>query len=100
MKTLIMISEFSDLNFLLIFVLVGCLHESNFPFLVGRALFTASKFPKMLTPETLETLLKITATTVQESQDPIIRLSAMKSCYCFIEELTAENQQSKSSKYF
>ncbi len=47
----------------------------------------------MLTPETLATLLKITATTVHESQDPIIRLSAMKSCYCFIEELTAENQQ-------
>ncbi len=45
--------------------------------------------------ETLETLLNITASTIQDSQQPIIRVSAMKAIYCFSEELTTLNQQSR-----
>lgn len=62
--------------------------------MVGRALFTASKFPKLINYETLQLLLKVTASTVTDSSDPIIRLSAMKSIYCFCDELTNENEQS------
>jgi len=61
---------------------------------VGRALFTASRFPKIINKETLETLLEVTANALLDNQNPIIRVSAMKSIYCFCEELTAENQES------
>lgn len=83
-----------DLNKFINEFVIGCLHASDYPFLVGRALFTASRFPKLLNSETLETLLKVTASTVQDNQNPIIRLSAMKSIYCFCEELSVWNQQS------
>lgn len=72
---------------------VASLHESNYPFLVGRALFTASCFPKLLNPETLETLLKATGMALQDNQNAIIRTSAMRAIHSFTEELTNENQQ-------
>lgn len=72
---------------------IACLHESNYPFLVGRALFTASRFPKLIYKDTLETLLKVTANALIDNQNPIIRVSAMKSIYCFCEELSNENQE-------
>ena len=62
--------------------------------MVGRGLFTASKFPKLINHETLKLLLKVTASTVADSSDPIIKLSAMKSIYCFCEELSNENEHS------
>lgn len=60
---------------------------------MGRALFTASRFPKLIYKDTLETLLKVTANALIDNQNPIIRVSAMKSIYCFCEELSNENQE-------
>ncbi|RNA14456.1 importin-9 [Brachionus plicatilis] len=84
--------EFNLTGFINEFV-ISCLHESNYPFLVGRALFTASKFPKLLNPQTLETLIKASGSAIQENQNPIIRISAMKAIFCFSSELSSENQQ-------
>ncbi len=44
-----------DLNAFVNQFVVACLHESEFPFLVGRALFTASRFSKLLNGQILET---------------------------------------------
>ena len=46
-----------DLNAFVNQFVVACLHESNFPFLVGRALFAASRFSKLLNAEILETFV-------------------------------------------
>jgi importin-9 len=82
-----------DLNVFINQVVIACLHESYYPFLVGRALFTASRFPKLINKETLLELLKVTANALSDNQNPIIRVSAMKSIYCFCEELSNENQE-------
>ena len=44
-----------DLNAFVNQFVVACLHEADFPFLVGRALFTASRFSKLLNAQILET---------------------------------------------
>jgi hypothetical protein len=77
-----------DLNAFVNQFVVACLHESEYPFLVGRALFTASRFSKFLNEQILETLIKATGSALQENQNAIIRVSAMKSAYNFCEELT------------
>ena len=82
-----------DLNAFLNQVVIASLYESNYPFLVGRAIFTASKFSKLLPAETLNTLIEATANALQSNQNQIIRVSAMKAIFCFCEELSDENKQ-------
>ena len=75
---------FSILN-IIIFLLSH--HIQDYPLLVGRALFTASRFPKFLSQETLETLLKVTANALHDNQNQIIRVSAMKSIFWLVSEI-------------
>ena len=53
----------------------------DYPFLVGRALFTASRFPKLIERGILETMISATGAALQPNQNQIIRISAMKATY-------------------
>ena len=53
----------------------------DYPFLVGRALITASRLPKLIETGILETMISATDATLQPNQNQIIRISAMKETY-------------------
>jgi len=48
-----------------------------------------------MSQDTLHTLLTITAATINDSHQPIIRVSAMKAIYCFCDELTSLGEQAR-----
>ncbi|KAK3762793.1 hypothetical protein RRG08_040490 [Elysia crispata] len=61
------------------------------PFLLGRCLWTSSRFTEAMTPELLEKLLQATVGGLHMSQPPSIRISAVRAVFGFCDHLKMAN---------
>jgi hypothetical protein len=59
----------------------------GYPFLVGRAIYTASKFAKLLSIDLIQKLVEASACAMETGQNTIMRIFAMKAVFNFCTEL-------------
>lgn len=72
-------------------VVLQDMEYSASPFLVGRCLWTSSRFTEAMTPELLEKLLQATVSGLHMSQPPSIRISAVRAVFGFCDHLKMAN---------
>ncbi|RUS86218.1 hypothetical protein EGW08_006013, partial [Elysia chlorotica] len=72
-------------------VVLRDMEYSASPFLVGRCLWTSSRFTEAMTPELLEKLLQATVGGLHMSQPPSIRISAVRAVFGFCDHLKMSN---------
>ncbi|XP_076037579.1 importin 9 isoform X2 [Oratosquilla oratoria] len=78
--------QFDVTNFIQSVVLVDL--DPNFsPFVAGRALWCGSRFGQALTPEMLQRFLQATVSALNESPNPIIKVSGVRAVWGFCEYL-------------
>jgi len=76
-----------DLNGFLTSVVLSDLNLSVSPFLIGRCLWTASRFTENMSIELIQQFLTATVTGLQEGQAPSVRISAVRAVYGFCDHL-------------
>nr|XP_029527373.1 importin-9-like isoform X3 [Oncorhynchus nerka] len=57
------------------------------PFLLGRALWAASRFTAAMTPELLQQFLQATVSGLHDSQPPSVRISAVRAIWGYCDQL-------------
>ncbi|XP_063952084.1 importin-9-like [Lytechinus pictus] len=67
------------------------LQQTVSPFLLGRALWMASRYSQAMTPELVESFLQFTVTGLHEPHPPSVRISAVRAIYGFCEHLKGAN---------
>ncbi|XP_073252649.1 importin-9-like [Porites lutea] len=81
-------------SFLTQVVLVDLQLESVSPFLIGQALWVASRFTPLMTQQLLASFIEASVTGLQSTQVPAIRISAVRAVYEFCAHLkVSENTQ-------
>ncbi|XP_059148600.1 importin-9-like [Physella acuta] len=68
-------------------VVLGDMNSSVSPFLVGRCLWTASRFTEAMTPDLIQKLLQATVGGLHMTQPASIRISAVRSVFGFCDHL-------------
>ncbi|KAH9510177.1 Importin 9 [Bulinus truncatus] len=68
-------------------VVLGDLNLSVSPFLVGRCLWTASRFTEVMTPDLIEKLLQATVGGLHMTQPASTRISAVRAVFGFCDQL-------------
>ncbi|XP_022099879.1 importin-9-like [Acanthaster planci] len=83
-----------DMNWFLTNIVLGDLNKPVSPFLLGRALWAASRFSLAMTPELIQRFLVFTVKGLEATQPPAIRISAVRAIYGFSDHLkTSGNTQ-------
>lgn len=83
-----------DMTSFLTQVVLADLQESVSPFLIGQALWVASRFTPLISQELLSSFLEASVTGLQSTQLPAVRISAVRAVYEFCAHLKAsENTQ-------
>ncbi|GFR73520.1 importin-9 [Elysia marginata] len=80
-------------------VVLQDMENSASPFLVGRCLWTSSRFTEAMTPELLEKLLQATVGGLHMSQPPSIRISAVRAVFGFCDHLKMANNTQLLAPY-
>ncbi|XP_059509503.1 importin-9 isoform X2 [Stegostoma tigrinum] len=78
--------QFDMHGFLTNVVLVD-LNLSVSPFLLGRALWAASRFATVMTPELIQQFLQATVSGLHETQPPSVRISAVRAIWGYCDQL-------------
>ncbi|XP_006822545.1 importin-9 [Saccoglossus kowalevskii] len=82
------------LNDFLTSVILTDLNVAVSPFLLGRALWAASRFTLAMTPELVQQFLEATVRGLQKNQPPSVRVSSVRAVYGFCDHLkTSSNTQ-------
>ncbi|XP_022238749.1 importin-9-like [Limulus polyphemus] len=90
--------QFNLVEFLQSVVLVD-LSSSVSPFLVGRCLWTASRYPIAMSPDLTQRFLQVTVSGLQASQPSSVRVSAVRAVWGFCDHLKTSNQTSVIGPY-
>ncbi|XP_069694516.1 importin-9 [Periplaneta americana] len=80
-----------DLTGFLQNVVIADMNSSGPPFLLGRCLWFGSRYAHFMSPPMIEQFLQATATGLQPSQLPNIRISAVRAVWGFCEHLKNSN---------
>ncbi|GFO07409.1 importin-9 [Plakobranchus ocellatus] len=78
--------QFNLVGFLQTVVLADMQHSAS-PFLIGRCLWTASRFTEAMTPDLIDKLLQATVGGLLMTQPPSIRISAVRAVFGFCDHL-------------
>lgn len=73
-------------SFLTEFLISSCCGEVP-PFLLGQSFWTSSRFVSILSDDTISTFLHAAVTALQETQNTVLRVFAVKSLFCFCDYL-------------
>ncbi|XP_042197978.1 importin-9 isoform X3 [Callorhinchus milii] len=81
-----------DVHGFLTSVVLADLNLSGFsspvsPFLLGRALWAASRFTTVMTPELIQQFLQATVSGLHETQPPSVRISAVRAIWGYCDQL-------------
>ncbi|XP_029213393.2 importin-9-like isoform X4 [Acropora millepora] len=83
-----------DMTSFLTQVVLADLREPVSPFLIGQALWVASRFTPLMSPELLTSFLEASVTGLQSTQLPAVTISAVRAVYEFCAHLkSSENIQ-------
>lgn len=91
--------EHFDLAGFLESVVLADLQTSDSPFLAGRCLWVASRFPAVMTPEMMQRFLQTTVDGLQQTQPATLRVSAVRAVWGFCEYLNNNNQSSQLTPF-
>uniref|UniRef100_A0A4D5RS71 Putative importin 9 n=1 Tax=Ixodes scapularis TaxID=6945 RepID=A0A4D5RS71_IXOSC len=91
--------EHFDLSGFLESVVLADLQTSDSPFLAGRCLWVASRFPAVMTPEMMQRFLQTTVDGLQQTQPATLRVSAVRAVWGFCEYLNNNNQSSQLTPF-
>ncbi|XP_077981531.1 importin-9-like [Glandiceps talaboti] len=80
-----------DMEKFLTSVILADLNMQVSPFLLGRALWAASRFTLAMNPELIQKFLEATVHGIQKTQPPSVRLSAVRAVYGFCDHLKTSN---------
>ncbi|XP_059806493.1 importin-9 isoform X1 [Hypanus sabinus] len=76
-----------DIHGFLTNVVLADLNLSVSPFLLGRALWAASRFTTVMTPELIQQFLQATVSGLHETQPPSVRISAVRAIWGYCDQL-------------
>ncbi|KAI8511530.1 Importin 9 [Branchiostoma belcheri] len=76
-----------DLNAFLTSVVLADLNMPVSPFLLGRALWAASRFTLAMSPELVQRFLEATVNGLQPNQSPSVRISAVRAIFGYCDHL-------------
>uniref|UniRef100_A0A4W3IWE3 Importin 9 n=1 Tax=Callorhinchus milii TaxID=7868 RepID=A0A4W3IWE3_CALMI len=76
-----------DVHGFLTSVVLADLNLSVSPFLLGRALWAASRFTTVMTPELIQQFLQATVSGLHETQPPSVRISAVRAIWGYCDQL-------------
>ncbi|KAL7985445.1 hypothetical protein Chor_004015 [Crotalus horridus] len=76
-----------DMHGFLTNVLLADLNLSVSPFLLGRALWAASRFTVAMSPELIQQFLQATVSGLHETQPPSVRISAVRAIWGYCDQL-------------
>ncbi|XP_039253592.2 importin-9-like [Styela clava] len=88
-----------DVNLFITSIVLPSIKASEFPFLVGRAIWVASRFTCMLQPDMLTQFLEYTVHGLKDNQPPSIRISAVRAACNYCDHLEQIGQTEKLSPY-
>ncbi|ESO88896.1 hypothetical protein LOTGIDRAFT_219052 [Lottia gigantea] len=80
-----------DIDSFLQSVVLGDLNLQVSPFLIGRCLWTASRFSEIMKPDLLERCIQATVGGLHISQSASVRISAIRALYNYCEQLKNNN---------
>nr|KAF6399782.1 importin 9 [Molossus molossus] len=78
-----------DMHGFLTGVVLADLSLSVSPFLLGRALWAASRFTVAMSPELIQQFLQATVSGLHETQPPSVRISAVRAVWGYCDQLKA-----------
>nr|KAF6395287.1 importin 9 [Rousettus aegyptiacus] len=78
-----------DMHGFLTRVVLADLSLSASPFLLGRALWAASRFTVAMSPELIQQFLQATVSGLHETQPPSVRISAVRAIWGYCDQLKA-----------
>ncbi|XP_049626756.1 importin-9 [Suncus etruscus] len=78
-----------DMHGFLTSVILADLNLSVSPFLLGRALWAASRFTVAMSPELIQQFLQATVSGLHETQPPSVRISAVRAIWGYCDQLKA-----------
>ncbi|XP_036926391.1 importin-9 isoform X3 [Sturnira hondurensis] len=78
-----------DMHGFLTGVVLADLSLSVSPFLLGRALWAASRFTVAMSPELIQQFLQATVSGLHETQPPSVRISAVRAIWGYCDQLKA-----------
>ncbi|XP_029331446.1 importin-9 [Mus caroli] len=76
-----------DMHGFLTNVILADLNLSASPFLLGRALWAASRFTVAMSPELIQQFLQATVSGLHETQPPSVRISAVRAIWGYCDQL-------------
>uniref|UniRef100_A0A8C1PGP9 Importin 9 n=1 Tax=Cyprinus carpio TaxID=7962 RepID=A0A8C1PGP9_CYPCA len=76
-----------DMHGFLASVILADLNLPASPFLLGRALWAASRFTAAMSPELIQQFLQATVSGLHESQPPSVRISAVRAIWGYCDQL-------------
>ncbi|XP_072308720.1 importin-9 isoform X2 [Eucyclogobius newberryi] len=76
-----------DMHGFLAGVILADLNLPASPFLLGRALWAASRFTAAMSPELIQQFLQATVSGLHESQPPSVRISAVRAIWGYCDQL-------------
>uniref|UniRef100_A0A452T9S9 Importin 9 n=1 Tax=Ursus maritimus TaxID=29073 RepID=A0A452T9S9_URSMA len=76
-----------DMHGFLTNVILADLNLSVSPFLLGRALWAASRFTVAMSPELIQQFLQATVSGLHETQPPSVRISAVRAIWGYCDQL-------------
>uniref|UniRef100_A0A672QF53 Importin-9-like n=1 Tax=Sinocyclocheilus grahami TaxID=75366 RepID=A0A672QF53_SINGR len=76
-----------DMHGFLANVILADLNLPASPFLLGRALWAASRFTAAMSPELIQQFLQATVSGLHESQPPSVRISAVRAIWGYCDQL-------------
>uniref|UniRef100_A0A3B4A0Z0 Importin N-terminal domain-containing protein n=1 Tax=Periophthalmus magnuspinnatus TaxID=409849 RepID=A0A3B4A0Z0_9GOBI len=76
-----------DMHGFLAGVILADLNLAASPFLLGRALWAASRFTAAMSPELIQQFLQATVSGLHESQPPSVRISAVRAIWGYCDQL-------------
>ncbi|XP_054569111.1 importin-9 [Eptesicus fuscus] len=78
-----------DMHGFLTSVVLADLNLAVSPFLLGRALWAASRFTVAMSPELIQQFLQATVSGLHETQPPSVRISAVRAIWGYCDQLKA-----------
>ncbi|XP_068171165.1 importin-9 isoform X1 [Antennarius striatus] len=76
-----------DMHGFLVSVILADLNLGASPFLLGRALWAASRFTAAMSPELIQQFLQATVSGLHDSQPPSVRISAVRAIWGYCDQL-------------
>lgn len=88
-----------NVNIFVTTIVLPSLKASEFPFLVGRAIWVASRFAGMLEADMLTQFIEYTVQGLKDNQQPAVRISAVRAACNFCDHLHSANATDKLFPY-